>query len=173
MLELKLKYMGEDVVLQFEHSLQSLSKWEAKHKKAFMTATPKSGTEMIEYFQAMLISPEVDPDLVIMCSPEQLKELQDYLLDSQTAASVPREDKKKFNPEVMTSDLIYYWLSALRIPFTPTDTWHINRVMMLIEIASFKQQPEKKRSARAMWEDYKDINARNQEYFKKKQEGRE
>jgi hypothetical protein len=157
-LELKVHDGEADVTLRFEHSLLSLSKWEAKHKKAFITDKQKTHTELIDYFECMLLPPVLDTTLVLRLSPEQLDQLTEYMNDSQTASSVPVDKNKKGTGEIVTSELIYYWMVALTIPFE-AETWHLNRLMMLVQIANFKQQPPKKRSVSETMSDWKKLNA--------------
>ena len=145
MLELTVHHFDQDVVLRFEHSLLSLSKWESKYKKAFMTKVQKSNSELLDYFQMMLLSPEDDPDLVLLLSTEQMDELVEYMNTPQTASSVPEDGQRKIDDETVTSELMYFWLTALRIPFQPTETWHLSRLTMLVQITGYKQQPEKKK----------------------------
>ncbi len=149
-----------EVVLKFEHSLLSLSKWEAKHKKAFLHANLTSA-DLLDYFQQMLLSPEDAEDLVFALEPKQLKELKDYVDSNQSASTVPSEPAPKHNPEVTTSELIYYWLVGLQIPFHPVETWHLSRLMMLIQITSFKQKPAKKEKPGDTMARYAAINAAN------------
>ena len=149
MLELKVFDGERDVVLQFEHSLLSLSKWEAKTRKAFLARSQRTPSELYSYFECMLLPPEDDPNLVVLINPEQMKELTDYINTSQTASSVPVDDKKVLDDETITSELIYWWLAALRIPFQPTESWHLSRTVMLVQIGGYKSQPEDKRKKRA------------------------
>lgn len=158
MLELKVQSDDREVVLRFEHSLLSLSKWEARTGLAFLTTRTKAPTEMIEYFQDMLVSPEDDPSLVYGLSPEQLDRLSTYINEPQTASSVPDDGLKKFNSEITTSELVYAWLTMLKIPFHPTETWHLSRCMMLVQIVGYKQQPPKKRKAGEVMTDWMRLN---------------
>lgn len=164
MLELKVIDGEHEVVLQFEHSLLSLSKWEEKHKKPFLASASKKHEEMIEYFQDMLLTPGVDPNLVYRLSPKQLDSLTDYINESRTASSVP-EDKGNGVVEIVTSELMYYWLVALEIPFHPVETWHISRLTMLVKITSFKKQPPKKRNPKELYNDWREMDRRNKERF--------
>lgn len=157
MFELKVHDEDREVVLVFEHSLLALSKWEGKTKKAFLTNAVKSNEELIDYFQDMLVSPEGAQDLVYVLDPEQLDSLTNYMNSSQTASTVPQEPIK-YNPEVTTSELIYYWLVGLKIPFHPVETWHISRLMMLVQITSFKQQPPKKQKNAEIMSKWREIN---------------
>jgi hypothetical protein len=171
-LELKVHDGDREVVLQFEHSLLSMSKWESKHKKPFLSKEPKLHEMMIEYFQDMLLG-DSDPDLVFRLSPEQLDHLSLYINDYPGASSVPKEDTKPpLNPEQVTSELIYYWLTALRIPFIPTESWHVNRILMLVQITNYKQTPEDKRKKRPdkdVMADWRVENERRLKMFKTKE----
>lgn len=161
MLELKANSGGQEVVLQFEHSLLSLSKWEEKHCKPW-SVSEKTAEELIDYFQDMLVTPGANPDLVYALSPENLSDLAKYINSSRTASSVPPSTSKKGGPkEIVTSELIYFWMSALKIPFHPAETWHLSRLMMLVQIADFKQQPPQKRAGVDAVADWREMNARN------------
>lgn len=146
---------GQKIVLQFEHSLLSLSKWEQDHKFPFMSnRRTKTPSEMIDYYQAMLLGNQ-DKTLVYLLKPEQLEALTNYINDAATASSVPAEDKPEGqNQETITSELIYYWLTELGIPFSPTETWHVNRIVMLVQITNFKRQPPKKRKPADVMRDW-------------------
>lgn len=165
MLTLKVQRGEEIVELKFEHSLLSLSKWEARTKKAFLTDRQKTPGELMDYFADMLtcLSPDADPADLFLLKPDQMEKLVEYMNDSQTASSVPQDGKAKHNPETWTNELIYYYLSQMKIPFHPTETWHVNRIMMLIQIAGYKSQPPKKRSATEVMSDWYAANKRNKE----------
>ena len=163
MLELTVHDGKNNVVLKFEHSLLSLSKWESKHKKAFLATPMKTSTDMIEYFEDMLLNPEVGSDLIYRLTPEQLDELSNYVNDPMTASSVPKDNARP-SRETVTSELIYYWMVALKINWA-AESWHLNRLMMLIQITNYKQQPEKKRAKSDMLNKWREANARNKERF--------
>lgn len=163
MLTIKVWEQDREVVLKLEHSLLSLSKWEEKHQKAFLTAEAKTPTEMIDYFECMVVSPEGCENYVALMDPEQLDAVANYINENRTASRVP--DEKSRNSETVTSELIYYWLSQLRIPFHPAETWHLSRLMMLVRIANYKAQPAKKQRVGQMMADWKAANAaRKKEY---------
>jgi len=157
-LELKVRDEGTTVVLQFEHSLLSLSKWEEKNKKAFLATPKKQSVEMIDYYQEMLLTP-VDPSIVFKLSPEQLEQLSNYINESRTASSVPKV-KGKGSSEIVTSELIYSWMTMLKINWA-AESWHLSRLMVLIEITNYKMQPEKKMSKSEALADWNQINQSN------------
>lgn len=157
MLELKVTQNDKGVTLKFEHSLLSISKWEAKYKKAFLGTTQKTPIEMIEYYEEMLVSP-ANRELVYLLEPDQLEELTNYVNSQRTASSVPDLDGRP-SPfrEIVTSELIYYWMVALNIPFE-AEKWHLSRLMMLIRITNFKQTPPEKQNKAQMMAKMREIN---------------
>lgn len=164
MLELKLLDGETEVVLQFEHSLLSLSKWESKHKKSFFGTPAKPNEEMIDYFWYMLLTPGHPPEIIYRLSPEQLDSLTKYINDPMTASSVPKEAGGRPSGETVTTELIYYWMTALKINWE-AQHWHYNRLMMLIAITNFKQQPEKKQDKAGLYAKWREMNAKNKDKF--------
>lgn len=153
MLELKVHDGETEHVLRFEHSLRSVSKWESKFVKAFLDSPVKAHEEMIDYFQCMLLG-DSDPTLVYRLSPEQQDELTKYIGQPQTASSVPDHGSPGRSREKVTSELIYYWMTGLKINWEAQD-WHLSRLMMLINITNFKMQPEKKQDKAKMLDRFK------------------
>lgn len=163
MIELEVESEGQLVKLQFEHSLRSLSKWEEKYQIAFLASREKTPSQMIEYYQCMLLSG--DPDLVYALKPKQLDDLTEYINQSRTASTIPPEEtKSQYNPEVTTSELVYFWMTALKINWEAQD-WHFSRLMMLIQITSYKQQPPKKRNPAQVMSDWRQENERRKKLF--------
>jgi hypothetical protein len=162
-LEFKVHYDDGPVVLRFEHSLLSLSKWESRYKKPFLTDLVKTPTELFQYFQDMLLDDQ-DPDLINLLSPEKFDRLGMYINEQLTASVVPAA-QQKYNSETITSELVYYWFTQLKIPFHPTETWHLSRALMLVQIAGYKSQPAKKRNPKDLMQDYMERNRRQRKLF--------
>lgn len=154
-----------DLVLHFEHSLLSLSKWEAKNKKPFMATPTKTNEAMVDYYADMLLTPGVRREVIYELSPQVLAGLNDYINDTPSAAKPPEADGKG-SPGVVTSDAIYSWLVLSKIPFQPTETWHIHRIMMLINLVQAAQQPPKKKSRAERLAQWADISEKNKKFFK-------
>jgi hypothetical protein len=164
-LQLDVFIEGRKVTLEFEHSLLALSKWESKSKKAFLASAMKTSDEMIDYFQCMLTSPEHDPNVVFYLTPDQLDDLANYINDSQTAHVIPPDPGRKRTGEVVTSDLVYSWMVGLKIPFHPTETWHFNRLMTLVQQVQINNEPPKKLSKAQQLSQWAEMNRRNRERF--------
>lgn len=138
-----------DRELQFEHSLVSLSDWEAEYEKPFFSpdpTVPLTDEEMTRYFEFMLVRPKKRIHLVRLLTHEQKMELSTYIGQKRTATTVREIQNKTGKSENVTSELMYYWLVMFKIPFEPTDSWHLNRLLMLVKVAGAKQTPAKKQS---------------------------
>ena len=142
--------------LVLEHSLLSLSKWESKWHKPFLSKKEKTDEETLDYIRCMIVN-NVDENVMACISSDMIEQVNTYIQDSMTATTVP-QDKSKSNRETVTAELIYYWMVALRIPFE-CQKWHLNRLLTLIDVCSIKSQPPKKLSQRALLSRNASLNA--------------
>lgn len=145
-LEEFVKFKGQ--TLNLEHSLVSLSKWESKWCKPFLSKSPKTREETLDYIKCMTITQNVDPDTYNYLTEEHFKLINDYIEAPMTATFLSEDKEPKHGGgEVVTSELIYYWMIALNIP-PEYQKWHLNRLIMLVRVCNVKNQPPKKRSRR-------------------------
>ncbi len=133
----------EPTVLEFEHSLVSLSKWEAKFHKLFLTPTPKTEEEMFGYVEAMLLTPNVAPEVLYRLTEEHIRSIDEYINDPMTGSTVNSLEKQTRSSEQLSSELIYFWMSQFQIDVSAKD-WHLNRLFMLIKIHHAKSEKPKK-----------------------------
>ena len=127
-----------------EHSLVSISKWEAKWHKAFLGKQKKTEEETRDYVRCMSVYDDVSPNILIGLTDENISQINAYIEDSMTATYISDiHNKSGANRDTVTSELIYYWMIALNIPFE-CQYWHLNRLMTLINVCSIKNQPAKK-----------------------------
>ena len=142
--------------LKLEHSLISLSKWESKIKKPFLSDKEHSRSEMLYYMECMSLDPNVDP-IVFETIPDDLyKIICDYIEDSMTATTIS-DNSNENSRDIITSEIIYYWMIELGIPFE-CQKWHLNRLMTLIRVCSIKKGPQKKMSKREIFEQNRRLN---------------
>lgn len=149
--------------IQLEHSLVSVSKWEAKWHKAFLTKEQKTTEQIKDYIRCMTITQNVKPEVYeYLLTPSIINEIKAYIEDPHTATVISSNGKggKRGHKELMTSELIYYYMTALNIPFE-CQKWNFNRLMMLIKIASIKQDPKggKKMSNKEIYAQNARLNA--------------
>lgn len=145
-------------VLNLEHSLVSLSKWESKWKKPFLTDKEKTPEETIDYVRCMTVNNNVDPSVYGRLSMSAVQQINDYISDPMTATTFSEDKNKKKNREVVTAELIYYWMVALQIPFE-CQKWHLNRLITLIRVCNIKNEPPKKMSKADIYRQNAALNA--------------
>lgn len=131
--------------LHLEHSLVSLSKWESKWHKPFLTQNTKSHEETLDYIRCMTITQNVDPDVYNFLSDDNIEQVNQYISDSMTATwfSDDASDKKSRSGEQVTAEIIYYWMTSFNIPFE-CQKWHLNRLLTFIEVCERKSKGSKK-----------------------------
>lgn len=139
--------------LQLEHSLVSLSKWESKWCKAFLSKRDKTFEETVDYVRCMTLTQHVNPEVYNCLTTENLAQIKRYIEAPMTATYFSDDKAKGPGGETVTAELIYYWMIALNIPFE-CQKWHLNRLLTLIKVCNIKNKPPRKRSK-------KDIMSRN------------
>lgn len=141
------------IKLSLEHSLLSISKWESRWKKPFLDNHDKSREELLDYIRCMTITTNVPDEVYTGLSAENLNRITDYINDPMTATTFHNRGPKGGNGEIVTSEIVYYWMTTFNIPFE-CEKWHFKRLITLIEVCALKSQPPKKMSKR-------DVIARN------------
>ncbi len=144
--------------LVMEHSLLSLSKWEAKWKKPFLTDSKKSVDEYLDYIRCMTITSKVDPLLYRCLSEQNVLDIKSYINDSHTATTIKGKNgiNRLKRSRIVTSEVIYYWMIANNIPIE-CEKWHLNRLLILIEVCNIENNPKKNKMG------IQDIYRQNQE----------
>jgi len=139
----------KEQVLHLEHSLVSLSKWESTWCKPFLSKDDKTLDESVDYIRCMTITQNVDPSVYRNITHENIAQVSKYI-DAPMTATVITNEEKKVNRDVITSEIIYYWMVAMTIPFE-CQKWHLNRLLTLINVCNIKNQPPKKRSKQEIY----------------------
>lgn len=144
--------------LTLEHSLISLSKWESKWCKPFLTNEDKTYEETIDYIKCMTLTPNVKPEVYEYLTSENIREINSYIEAPMTATTFYENRASKTSREIVTSELIYYWMIALQIP-PEYQKWHLNRLLTLIRVCNIKNSPPKKMSKTAIMRRNAELNA--------------
>lgn len=156
-----------ECILNLEHSLVSISKWEAKWHKVFLSKSDKTEEETLDYIKCMTLSKNVDPEIYSRLSRENISQINDYINDSRTATYFSEDKKQGTSREPMTSELIYYWMVTLNIPFE-CQKWHLNRLITLIKVCDRKNSPPKKMGERKLMSRNAALNAARRKKFNTK-----
>jgi len=132
-------------VLKLEHSLVSLSKWESIWEKPFLTKDNKTMEETISYIKCMTMNPnKIDPIVYDCLTQQNLQDILKYIESPQSATTFGQNDGRP-SREIITSELVYYWMLAFNIPFE-CEKWHLNRLLTLIKICGIKNEQPKSMS---------------------------
>ena len=151
--------------LQLEHSLVSLSKWEAKWRKPFLSKERRTAEESIDYVRCMTLTQNVDPNVYKAFTPQLLAEVSAYIDASMTATVVQKQGGKRTSDEYITSELIYYWMVSYQIPFE-CQKWHLSRLLTLINVCNVKNGPQKKMSRQEILARNRALNAARRKKLK-------
>lgn len=146
-------YLREQTLL-LEHSLVSISKWESKWCKPFLNGSDKTPEEIIDYIRCMTVNEDVDYEVYDRLSERNFNDINRYIEAPMTATTF-RNERSTGNREIITSELIYYWMVSFNIPFE-CQTWHLNRLLTLVRVCNVKNNPPKKMSRQ-------EVMARNRE----------
>ena len=145
-------------VIDLEHSLVSLSKWESKWHKPFLSQEAKTAEETLDYIKFMTLTEDVDSSVYEHLTQENVSQINKYIEDSMTATTFSNEKHTSRNREQVTSELIYYWMVALNIPFE-CQHWHLNRLLTLVKVCNIKNEPPKKMGKRELMSRNAALNA--------------
>lgn len=135
--------------VQLEHSLVSLSKWESKWKKPFFARGEKSIEETIDYVRCMTITQNIEDHIYYNITTSLMQTITDYIESDMTATTFAPTEKKVANREIITAEIIYYWMITFNIPFE-CQKWHLSRLLTLINVCNLKNQKQKPMSRKEL-----------------------
>lgn len=143
--------------LQLEHSLVSLSKWESRWQKPFLSKEKKSYEETIDYIRCMTITQNINSEAYKYISNKIIDEVNEYIENPMTATTFGKANGSP-NREIITAEIIYYWMVTYNIPFE-CQKWHLNRLLTLINVCNIKNQPSKQMSKKQILQRNAALNA--------------
>lgn len=153
---------SESIVLEFEHSLVSLSKWEEVFHKPFLTREEKTEAEMFGYVKAMLLTPNVSDETLMRLNASHYQEIDAYINNPMTGTTFSNQENRARSSERLSAELIYFWMSQYNIPYEARH-WHLNKLFTLIRVHDSKTQKPKKMSQTAAAARMAEINRQRRE----------
>ena len=154
--------------IRLEHSLVSLSKWESKWCKPFLSSIDeRTNEELLDYIKCMTLTQNVNPNVYYGLTVENIKQINDYIHAPMTATTFSDNNNKKQNSQKLTSEVIYYLMIAFNIPFE-CQKWHLNRLITLIRVCDVKSSPGKKMSKADVLRQQAELNAKRRKQLNSK-----
>lgn len=134
----------KDTELRLEHSLLAISKWESKYEKPFLNEEQRTPEEFLYYILCMDTTGRLTMEDVRSLTTDEQLEIKRYIETQHTATTFSGKDPNaaRGHKETITSELVYYWMVAMQIPFD-AEKWNIDRLLTLIRICSIKNNPKK------------------------------
>jgi hypothetical protein len=166
--EAKQEFINLDAVtLELEHSLFSLSKWESKWEKPFLGSETKTTEQVMSYVEDMTVNPDIPSEVYDRLSNSNFEQINKYIEAKMSATWFSDRPKKPGQKEIITAEIIYYWMVALQIPFE-CQHWHLNRLFSLIKVCNEKNAPpsKSKMSRAEMITQRNELNARRRAEMK-------
>lgn len=127
--------------VKLEHSLVSLSKWEAVWEISFLNNKDMTPEQTVSYLRMMILNDDLPPEVFQKLVENHIPEVNEYISAKHTATTVPTVPGAPQNEEIKTAELIYYWMIQLGIPME-CQYWHLNRLLMLVRVVNFKNDPK-------------------------------
>jgi hypothetical protein len=148
----------QDVVLELEHSLVTLSKWEEKFRKPFI-GTEKTNEELHEYILIMNQNPDFPPEALDRLSAENIEAIHEFLENPMTATWFNEPPETRRNGPATTSEIIFYWMSSYGIDWEAKH-WHLNKLLTLIKVFGMKNTEPKKMTRAEQFAQQRALNAK-------------
>lgn len=143
----------DPMTLKLEHSLISISKWEAKWHKSYLSSTEFTREEQLDYIRCMSLDPNLDPKMIYRLTSSDIRKIEDYIHSPMTATTFAKQESH-VRKQIITAEIVYYWMITYGIPFDCAK-WHLNQLMTLIEVCARKnvlpKQHSKKGSRSKQW----------------------
>lgn len=155
----------EKTIVQLEHCLKALARWESKWNTSFLSAKKLTREQQLDYYWCMEITGSVDRDVFLYLTKEQERQIEGYINQKMTATTISRNGPRPPSRKIVTAEVIYFWMIQNGIPFE-CDEWHLNRLMMLIEVCAAEGGPKKKMSMREQMDQQRALNASRLKQFK-------
>ena len=154
-----------ETTLTLEHSLLSISKWESKWHKPYLDNANLTNEELLDYIRCMVIIPShLSEEILYGITQDNVQAIVNYIQNPMTATTFNEradKNKKTGKQEIVTSELIYYWMIAFQIP-VKFEQWHLNRLLTLVKICQIENDPDKNKKKKLTKNDLmrrKEINA--------------
>ena len=150
-------YYTKEQKIVLEHSLVSISKWESKLHVPYLSREEKTYEQTLDYIKCRTLTQNVDDSVYKSLSRENINDIAKYIENPMTATWF-RDNNQPGSREILTSEVIYYYMIVLQIPFE-CQKWHLNRLFTLIRVCNEKNKPSKKMTQQELLAKQAQLNA--------------
>lgn len=151
----------KEQTLPLEHSLLSISKWEARWHKPMPLVNDEgmSGEEFVDYIRCMTVSRNPDP-LVYQCiSADDVQAVMDYINDPHTATWFGESKADNSDKRPLTAEIIYHLMFVFGVS-KECEKWHFNRLMTQLRVEYEESKPQKKKTKAEIADRHRYLNAK-------------
>jgi len=133
-------YTGDAFTLSLEHSLISISKWEAQYKLPFLKLVDSLGqtkhqAKLLFYVKCMSTKGEISDDVIVRLRADDFKKISEYISDTHSASISSGPATSRKGGKAVTSERIYALMACYHIP-AEYARWHLNNLLMVINICA-------------------------------------
>lgn len=139
--------------IKLEHSLVSISKWEAKWRQSYFDKKDKTSEQVLDYIKCMTITQNVKDEVYrFLLSKDYrvekiLTDISDYIGTERTATTFYDVPGSSNNNSRITSEIIYSWMITYNIPME-CQKWHLSRLLALIRVMDNNNNPQSNKMTR-------------------------
>lgn len=157
----------EGFELELEHSLASLSKWESKFEKPFLSSKEKTTEEVLAYIECMCRTPNVPPEVWGKLSQDNYNAINAYIDSKQTATWFSDDKPQTQSGEIITAEIVYFWMTSMRIPWE-AQHWHLNKLFTLVRVFDLKSAKPKPMGRAEQLQRQRELNQKRRAEMKTK-----
>ena len=144
--------------LCLEHSLASISKWEAKWHIPFLDEKKEKTTEQtLDYIKCMTLNKGVDDRAYYLIPQNEFDRIMEYIADPHTATTINERQKGRSDRRAITAERIYAAMIRNDIPFE-CRKWHLNSLMTLIRVCAAENNEKEKMSKKDLYAQNRAMN---------------
>lgn len=136
------------ITLSLEHSLIAISKWESKYKVPFFKnleylSQHRHFDKFLYYINCMSTKGEIQKSVLERLTIDNIKEITEYISDTHSA-SISNSGGGGNSRTPITSERIYALMACYQVP-PEYAKWHINNLLIVINMCSEMHEDPKKR----------------------------
>lgn len=162
-----------EVTVELEHNLISLSKWESVFKRPYLKNQELKAEERLFYYQCMVLN---DVNITELLEANQndpksitqfIEMIDSYINSSLTGTTILQTKASDGNTMVYTSEVLYAMLAITGLDIS-AEHWHISRLIMTLNVIGELKAEKKKMPQREIIEQRASLNEERRRKYQSK-----